>query len=197
MGLGKQAKILTPAEVGKVLRYVDATSKNPARDRLAVLLTHRAGLRACEVAALTWDAVTDASGEIGDVIHLVDGATKGAKGGRIIPTHPDIREALAAWRAEEGSKATGERRIMQGQRGAMTADGLVNWFLKTYAQVGLKGASSHSGRRTFVTRAAKKVVEAGGSLRDVQQLAGHASLQTTQRYIEGDSEAKRKLIALL
>ena len=58
-------------------------------------------------------------------------------------------------------------------------------------------SSSHSGRRTFITRAAKKVVEAGGSLRDVQQLAGHSSLQTTQRYIEGDSEAKRKLVDLI
>jgi integrase/recombinase XerD len=41
------------------------------------------------------------------------------------------------------------------------------------------------------------VVEAGGSLRDVQQLAGHVSLATTQRYIEGDSDAKRKLVGMI
>jgi integrase len=63
--------------------------------------------------------------------------------------------------------------------------------------IGLAGCSSHSGRRTFITRAARKITEAGGSLRDVQQLAGHASLAMTQRYIEGDSDAKRKLIALI
>jgi site-specific recombinase XerD len=40
-------------------------------------------------------------------------------------------------------------------------------------------------------------VEAGGSLRDVQQLMGHASLQTTQRYVEGNSDAKRKLMSLI
>jgi integrase/recombinase XerD len=57
--------------------------------------------------------------------------------------------------------------------------------------------SSHSGRRTFITRAARKASEVGGSLRDVQQLAGHASLGMTQRYIEGDTNAKRKLIGLL
>jgi integrase/recombinase XerD len=60
-----------------------------------------------------------------------------------------------------------------------------------------EGCSSHSGRRTFITRAARKVSEGGDSLRDVQQLAGHTSLDMTQRYIEGDTEAKRKLIALI
>ena len=49
-------------------------------------------------------------------------------------------------------------------------------------------------RRTFITRIAKKIVEAGGSLRDVQELAGHASLSTTQRYIQGDSAAKRRVV---
>ena len=58
-------------------------------------------------------------------------------------------------------------------------------------------ASSHSGRRSFITATVHKIVEAGGSLGDVQELAGHASLTTTQRYIEGDSAAKRKVIAML
>jgi integrase len=70
-------------------------------------------------------------------------------------------------------------------------------FHRLYSSLGFAGASSHSGRRTFVTRCAKKIVEAGGSLRDVQELAGHASLQTTQRYIQGDSAAKRKVVDLL
>jgi integrase/recombinase XerD len=61
----------------------------------------------------------------------------------------------------------------------------------------MEGCSSHSGRRTFITRAAKEVSVVGGSLRDVQQLAGHASLAMTQAYIEGDTEAKRKLIGRL
>ena len=57
--------------------------------------------------------------------------------------------------------------------------------------------SNHSGRRSFITATARKIVEAGGSLRDVEELAGHASLATTQRYIEGASGAKRKVIALI
>jgi len=71
------------------------------------------------------------------------------------------------------------------------------WFHRRYTALGLTGCSSHSGRRTFITRTARAVSEAGGSLRDVQELAGHASLSMTQRYIEGDSDVKHKLITLL
>jgi len=66
-----------------------------------------------------------------------------------------------------------------------------------FAELRIEGASSHSGRRTFITNVAKKIVEAGGSLRDVQELPGHTSLATTQRYIQGDSEAKRNVIKLI
>jgi integrase len=79
----------------------------------------------------------------------------------------------------------------------MSANAVTVWFHRLYSSLGFAGASSHSGRRTFVTRCAKKIVEAGGSLRDVEELAGHASLQTTQRYIQGDSAAKRKVVDLL
>jgi integrase len=74
---------------------------------------------------------------------------------------------------------------------------LAIWFLTLYRELGFKGASSHSGRRTFITKAAKRCIEGGGSLRDVQQLAGHSSLATTQRYIEGSSDAKRRIVDLI
>jgi integrase/recombinase XerD len=74
----------------------------------------------------------------------------------------------------------------------MTALSIVVWFKRAYAYLGLDGCSSHSGRRTFITRAARLVHEAGGSLRDVQLLAGHRSIQTTQRYIDGDTEAQQQ-----
>jgi integrase len=72
-----------------------------------------------------------------------------------------------------------------------------NTTKKIFKALRLEGCSSHSGRRTFVTNVAKRIVEVGGSLRDVQQLAGHTSLQMTQSYIEGDSKAKRKVIDLI
>jgi integrase/recombinase XerD len=86
-------------------------------------------------------------------------------------------------------------RIIHSERDAgMSAGAVQVWFHRLYAELGFNGASSHSGRRTFITSVAKKIVTAGGSLKDVQELAGHASLSTTQRYIEGDSEAKRRVV---
>lgn len=70
-------------------------------------------------------------------------------------------------------------------------------FAVWYADVGLLGCSSHSGRRTFITNAAKKISTVGGSLRDVQALAGHSSLAVTQRYIEGDEAARAKIVELI
>jgi integrase/recombinase XerD len=85
--------------------------------------------------------------------------------------------------------------IIHSERDAgMSAGAVQVWFHRLYQELGFSGASSHSGRRTFITRIAKKIVEAGGSLRDVQELAGHASLSTTQRYIQGDSAAKRRVV---
>jgi len=79
----------------------------------------------------------------------------------------------------------------------MTAASVVNWFWYLYRRLGFYRCSSHSGRRTFITNAARNISDAGGSLRDVQQLTGHANLTTTQRYIEGSDLAKRKVIDLM
>ena len=65
------------------------------------------------------------------------------------------------------------------------------------AELGIEGCSSHSGRRTFITTAARRAHRAGCSLRDVQLLAGHRSIETTQGYIDGDTDGQRRLISLL
>src|SRR5207247_10683140 len=102
--------------------------------------------------------------------------------------------ALASWRGI----ACGTGPVVPSERGwAMTPLSIVIWFARAYRAVGLVGCSSHSGRRTFITRAARLVHKAGGSLRDVQLLAGHRSIQTTQGYIDGDSDAQRRLVSLV
>ena len=79
----------------------------------------------------------------------------------------------------------------------MTPLSIVVSFNRAFRNIGLHGCSSHSGRRTFITRAARLAHKAGGSLRDVQLLAGHRSIQTTQRYIDGDTDVQRKLVAMI
>jgi integrase len=189
---GRQAKTLSAADVSDVLVFASCT-RNPLRNRVIVLLSAKAGLRANEIANLTWDMVLGPTGQISGIIELRDYAAK-KRSGRVIPIHPELGAALADLRRVAAASCyvvTSER------RGGMTPSSIVVWFNRAFRSVGLKGCSSHSGRRTFVTRAARLVHKAGGSLRDVQLLAGHRSIQTTQRYIDGDSDAQRKLVSLI
>jgi integrase len=197
MPQGKQAKMLTPKQETAVLTYLQ-TMRYPVRDRVMFLLSIKAGLRAKEIACLTWSMVTDSAGQVTDVIALPNRASKGRRGGRLIPLNNLLRAALVELHQLRGDAVHPERPVVSSERGGpLTASSVTKWFFHLYRDLGMTGCSSHSGRRTFITRAVRKVSEVGGSVRDVQQLAGHASLQTTQRYIEGDTEAKRKLVQLI
>jgi integrase/recombinase XerD len=189
---GKQAKILSDDAVGDLLFFAE-TTRHPERNRVIVLLSVKAGLRAGEIANLTWQMIDTPTGRVGSSIELRDEAAK--KGhGRRIPVHAELRDALVALRDKTGS----EGHVVRSERGRrMTALSIVVWFNRAFQATGLDGCSSHSGRRTFITRAARLVHKAGGSLRDVQVLAGHRSIQTTQRYIDGDSDAQRRLVSLI
>jgi integrase len=189
---GRQAKTLSAADINDLLVFASCT-RNPPRNRVIVLLSAKAGLRASEIANLTWDMVLNPTGQISGIIELHDTAAKRGSG-RMIPIHPELRSALEILRRVA---ARSEHVVASERQAAMTPSSIVVWFNRAFRSVGLKGCSSHSGRRTFVTRAARLVHKAGGSLRDVQLLAGHRSIQTTQRYIDGDSDAQRKLVALI
>jgi integrase len=189
---GKQAKVLSDQAVEDLLFFAE-TTRQPERNRVIVLLSVKAGLRAGEIANLTWEMIETPTGDVGTSIELRDQAAKMGHGRRI-PMHADLRRALIAWREKCGSGGP----VVRSERGRqMTALSIVVWFNRAYQATGLEGCSSHSGRRTFITRAARLVHKAGGSLRDVQVLAGHRSIQTTQRYIDGDSDAQRRLVSLI
>jgi integrase len=189
---GKQAKILAANQIDDLLLYA-GTTRYPARDRVIVLLSVKAGLRAAEIANLTWDMVLDPEGNVCTSLELRDNAAKMGHG-RIIPVHSDLRDALTALHTMANC---GRPVVMSERDNKMKARSIVIWFSRAYRAIGLDGCSSHSGRRTFITRAARLVHKAGGSLRDVQLLAGHRSIQTTQRYIDGDSDAQRRLVSLI
>jgi integrase/recombinase XerD len=193
---GKQAKILSADQLETTLREV-GRGRWAARDRVIVLLSIKAGLRAGEIAKLTWPMVLTADGVVADRIELRDHAAKKLSG-RTIPMHPLLRAALDRLRRDGGFSGVHDGPVIRSERGAaMRPTSVVNWFRALYGRLGFEGCSSHSGRRTFITKAAKVVARSGGSLRDVQQLAGHRSIDQTQRYIEGDTAAKRRLVALV
>lgn len=193
MSIGKQAKHLSTSQVGAVLSYLK-TSRNPARNRLIFFLSTKAGLRAREIALLTWVMVTDAEGQIGQALLLQNKASKGCSG-RVIPISKELRAALTDWWSEQHPKSL---YVVSTERSDRTSpQAIVNMFARWYEQLGFIGCSSHSGRRTFITNAARKISLVGGSLRDVQMLAGHSSLRITQGYIDGEQEAQRKIVDLI
>jgi integrase len=200
MALGKQAKVLSKQQIESLYLSLSLT-RDPERNRLIFLLSVKAGLRAKEIAGLTWGMVLDASGDLADQIALENLASKGTSG-RVIPINKLLKQELQRQLEKILIKSTVQgirnQRVVQTQRGKETsAQVIVNMFKGWYERAGLIGCSSHSGRRTFITNAAKKISTVGGSLRDVQWLAGHSSLQTTQRYIDGDSDARRKVVDLV
>ena len=134
--------------------------------------------------------ITDSSGSITDAIRLQDKASKGKSGG-VVYMSKRLRDAVSAL-AGDGVL---ESRVLKSQRGkAMSAQVVTNWFFHLYRDLGFEGCSSHSGRRTAITRWARKISSFGGSLRDVQSLARHSSLQMTQRYIEVSEDVCRKVV---
>jgi integrase len=136
--------------------------------------------------------VLEGHGSIGWSLSVYDAIAK-KRSGRRIPIHPQLRRALIELSQETGRFGP----IIRSERGGeMSPNSIVNWFVAMCAELGLEGCSSHSGRRSFITKAARKVAQTGGSLRDVQLLAGHRSIETTQRYIDGDTQAQRRLVSL-
>src|SRR5580692_8921208 len=133
---GKQAKIIGDRELKAVLGSV-ARHRHAVRDRAIIMLSVKAGLRAAEIAGLTWGMVLDAQAQIGDVIELQDSVAKRG-GGRTIPMHPALKFALA--HLHDASSVGSETPVIQSERGAaMRASSIVNWFAELYRRAGLTG----------------------------------------------------------
>jgi integrase/recombinase XerD len=201
MSQGKQAKVLSEAQIKATTQYL-STTRNSLRDSVIFLLSVKSGLRAKEIASLTWQMITGPEGNIGDAIALPNVASKGKNGGRTIPLNKELKVALEALKSFAAGKRAEKcfpfglaANVITSERGErLSPNSVAHWFKRLYGNLGFDGCSSHSGRRTAITRWAKNTSRAGGSLRDVQELAGHSSLATTQRYVQGDTAAKRKLV---
>lgn len=189
MSLGKQAKILNETQQKVILSHLDA-GRHSDRNKVMFLLSCDAALRAKEIAELTWEMLTDGEGNLTDEIRIQDKASKGRSGGVVFQSK---RLQAAIRKHSEGRLLKG--RVILSQKGAgMTAQVVINWFYSLYGDLGYDGCSSHSGRRTAITRWARNIHAAGGTLVEVSRMARHSNVSMTQKYIEVSEIACRKVV---
>ena len=200
MGLSKQAKVLSKSQIDSVRTYL-RSNRNGLRNDTMFLLSVKSGLRSKEISGLRWVHLLKSDTTLDNYINLPNEVSKGSNGGRIIPIHKELKKNLEQLFKVHQSRYRFDPLtdyVISTERSPKTSPQMVvNFFHSLYNRLGMIGCSSHSGRRTFITEIARKISTVGGSLRDVQYLAGHSSLQTTQRYIEGCSESKDKVINLI
>jgi len=176
----RRAKIIEEKDLAAIFDWIDAKSSHKIRDKVAVMLTVKAGLRAAEVASIRWRNILKADGTVADNMELTHDVTKGGKF-RVVPVNATLKALLSDF--YQGNSlddfVVNFRSNTKNRRHA-----IVVWFADLYKKVGLKGCTSHSGRRSFITHAARKAGKFGVTIRDIQLIVGHARLDTTERYIE-------------
>lgn len=197
MALTRQARTLDPIQQAALLAHVTRTAYAPIRNVVIVRLSFEAWLRAKEIACVRWRMVMDAGGRLVDVLRLEDGASKG-RSGRVLHLSSTCAAALADLYAD-APPATRDAFVLRFRKASRDpvcrSQAVQALFHGWYTALRLHGASSHSGRRTGITTAARSLGP-GMSLRDVQLRAGHTSIATTQRYIDPNPEADRALARL-
>jgi integrase/recombinase XerD len=188
-----QAKTFTDAELERLLTFV-AAQPHAARNRAMVLMTFWAGLRVGEVAQLRFGDVFDASSQCRPEIRLNPAITKG-RHARTVFVAQKLRAELDAF-AKTHPTQDPSHALFPTQKNSsrgFTPNTCAQHFLTLYKRAGIENASSHSGRRTFITSLANK----GVTVRVLASLAGHQSIATTQRYIDVNDEMKRQAVELL
>lgn len=174
----KQAKTLNERELQRLLDFVK-TTKSAARNRAIILLTHLAGMRIGEVAAVRICDVVAIDGVVRDEINLSAAQTKGNRS-RSVLLNERVQGELAAYIRTVRVRDPKQALFNTQRSAAFTANSLTQVVNGIYRNAGFDGASSHSGRRGFLTNLAEK----GVSVRVMMALAGHANMATTQRYID-------------
>ena len=197
-----QARVLTEKELRKVLNFCN-TQPHATRNRTMLLCTHMAGMRVGEVAALTVSDVLAMDGTVKEEIALSAQQTKGNRA-RTVLVPRKLRDELTCYLQQRYGIANllavtqtdTQRALFPTQKNpkrGFTANTLCQLFHKIYKDSQMYGATSHSGRRTFITKLADK----GVGVRVLMALAGHKSIATTQRYIELNPTIMKAAVELI
>jgi integrase/recombinase XerD len=178
-----QAKVLDDKELKRVLSVVES-GNHAKRNAAIIILSNSLGLRSKELAALKIGDVLEPD-TIKKVLRLVASYTKGAKHRDVSLENKAVIKALQEYisvrRAEDGMTFNIDAPLFRSQKGtAFSPNAMVRVLGDIYKNAGFKDASSHTGRRSLIT----KLAYSGIDLNSVRQIAGHSSISTTQRYID-------------
>ena len=187
-----QAKTLNQAEIDQVLRYIATKQRYSTRNRTMLLTSFYSGMRVGEIASLRICDVQNEDNSIKGEIRLSANQTKGNVG-RVVFVNDKLRTELAAYLHNIKVKDTTQPLFYTEKSKGFSANTLTQWFFWLYKKSGVSSASSHSGRRTFITNLANK----GVGVRVLASLAGHKSINTTQIYIETNDDIKRCAVELI
>lgn len=186
----KQAKVLNSTEIRRVLDYC-STRKHAQRNRALVMMMFNTGMRVSEVASLRIKDVIDSEGNIKNEIRLLAENTK-TNEARAVFVNEKLRKELAQY-AKLLDKDNPNHKFFYSQKkdsDGFSANTLTQHFHYLYKRVGLDGASSHSSRRTFIT----KLANDGIGVRVIMGLSGHKALSSVQCYIDCNSELMRNAV---
>jgi integrase/recombinase XerD len=187
-----QAKTLTQNEIDQVLRYIATKHRYAIRNRTLLLTSFYSGMRVGEIASLNINDVQNEDGTIRNEIRLSASQTKGNVG-RVVFVNEKLRTELDNYLRNRRIKDKDKPLFYTEKREGFNANTLTQWFFWLYKKAGISSASSHSGRRTFITNLANK----GVGVRVLASLAGHKSINTTMIYIDTNDEVKRRAVELV
>jgi integrase/recombinase XerD len=185
-----QAATLSDTQLQRVLAAA-ARTQHPLRNRCILLMTHWAGMRIGEVAALRWGDVVDAQHQVRQELRLSAAQTKGDRA-RVVLINQRLQAELARYVAATATRSQDVPFFSTQRAAGFTANTLTHIVNALYRRAGIDGGSSHSGRRTFITNLAER----GISVRVLQHLAAHANISTTQRYIDVRPSMLRNAVEL-
>ena len=188
----KQAQVLSDVEFKRVVALV-RDGKNRMRNEVALCLSFWVGLRVCEIAALKVSDVYEQNGEVKEVVYLTASQTKGNDSRQVVLNEKMQKLLRVYWLQAQAYKYNGALIPSQKSYKHFSANSLCQLFLRIYKEAGFSNASSHSGRRTFITKLANASVNA----KVIMTLAGHKNLSTTQRYIEVNQQQLSNAVNLL
>ena len=189
--MSNHARILSQSEFEQALETAKSSTYSN-RDRLLLFLSHHGGMRVGEIASLRHSDVLTINHQVKDIIRLSKAVTKGRQA-RDVMVSPVLAKELASFYAQHTDLDLKQFVIVNRYNRPFSSNALSIHFLKLYDKAGLHDASSHSGRRGFITKLHHK----GVPLRTIMELVGHRQMSTTQIYIDTDDAQKRNAVAML